>query len=272
MPELSNDQTPSLQEQKLREEIRSLKLKYRLALLGVMSAVIAFVVENYVEIKDILYPAPSVKVLTKDRFLQEHGVVEIFDAAKTGAEPTLKTSVREASDWFEVKAGAYRFVVSLNQQTVLDQQLMLENGDREALLVQGIPQQIQLTVKNETPFPYPQSALKLTIESSGNGYLWIYELKDNNEYQKLYPPDGATKEQHFLYAGEPFHLPDAQNYGLKAGEKVGEENLLFVITSTHKVTTADAIAASMAKATTKASAGPVEENWGVYHLRYRVEL
>lgn len=125
---------------------------------------------------------------------------------------------------------------------------------------------------NKTPRPHPGSVLQFQIESSGNGYLWIYELLDNNEFPQLYPQVGAPAESHSIYAGKPFILPDKKDYGLSAGNEAGQENLLFVVTSTHDVNKANTIAARMANATTKASGGDVLENWGVFLLSYQVEL
>lgn len=254
------------------QEIRTLKLKYRLAVLGIIGVIIAFVIGNQADIKAILYPAPAIKIITGDTFLQQHGTLQIYPSSSGSKSPVLQTSVSEASDWLTLKPGAYRVVVQLNNIKRLDEQVVLENGDKEPLVIEGNHRQIQLKVVNKIPHPYPGAVLQLQVESSGNGYLWIYELMDNNQFQRLYPPVGAVAERHSIYAGKPFTLPDKENYGLRAGNKAGQENLLFVVTSTHDVAIADAIAARMADATTKASGEDVQENWGIYHMSYQIEL
>ncbi len=274
MPNIPNNDTElSLQDQKMIQEIRSLKFKYRLAVLGIIGTIIAFVIGNQADIKAIFYPAPAIKIVTNDTFLQQHGTLQIYSSSGGSESPVLQTSASEASDdWLTLKSGAYRVVVQLNNIKKFDEQVILENGDKELLVIEGNHSQIQLKVVNKTPHPYPGAVLQLQVGSSGNGYLWIYELMDNNQFQQHYPPLGATAERHSIYAGKTFTLPDKENYGLRAGNKVGQENLLFVITSTHDVTIADTIAARMANATTKASGENMWENWGIYHLSYQVEL
>jgi hypothetical protein len=261
----------SLQDQKTIEEIRTLKLKYRLAVLGIIGTILAFIVGNLTDIKAIFYPPPAIKIVTSDTFLKTHGVLMVYSSSEPDS-PVMQTSVSEANDWLTLKPGAYRVVVQLNNIRRLDEHVVLENGDKEPLLIEHSYSQIQLKVVNETPEPYPGSVLRLRVESSGNGYLWIYELLNNNQFRRHYPPVGVVAERHSIYAGKPFTLPDEKNYGLRAGNKEGQENLLFVVTSTHDVTIADAIAARMANATTKASGGDVQENWGIYLLSYQVEL
>lgn len=273
MPNTPNNDTDlSWQDQKMIQEIRTLKLKYRLAVLGIIGTIIAFVIGNQADIKAIFYPPPAIKIVTNDTFLQQHGALQIYHSSSEPESPFLQTSVSEASDWLTLKPGAYRVVVQLNDIKKLDTQIVLENGDMEPLVIEQDHSKIQLKVVNKTPHPYPEAAVQLQVESSGNGYLWIYGLLNNNQFQRHYPPVGATAERHSIYVGKPFALPDKENYGLRAGNKVGQENLLFVVTSTHDATIADAITARMAGATTKASGGEVQENWGIYRLSYQVEL
>ncbi len=198
-------------------------------------------------------------------------MLEIYHTAREPESLVLKTSVQEAGDWLILKPGPYRVVVQLNNIKRLDTQIVLENGDKEPLLIQQAFSRIQLKVVNKIPRPHPGEALDLQVESSGNGYLWIHELLSNNQVQRLYPPVGATADRHSIHVGKPFVLPDKEDYGLRAGKKQGKETLLFIVTSTHDAAIADSIAARMAGATTKASAGEMIENWGIYRLSYQVE-
>lgn len=72
--------------------------------------------------------------------------------------------------------------------------------------------------------------------------------------------------------GKSFIIPDSNDYGITAGDQAGEEQLLFVITSTNRPALANKIAARFAGSTTKAYGGRVTENWGVDDLKYPVGL
>ena len=113
-------------------------------------------------------------------------------------------------------------------------------------------------------------AAKFKLIASGNGYLWIYELGPDNSYTLLYP--SVTTASNQISAGKSFIIPDSNDYGITAGDQAGEEQLLFVITSTDRPALANKIAARFAGSTTKAYGGQVTENWGVYELKYPVGL
>lgn len=135
MPNHPNNETEvSLQDQKMIQEIRSLKLKYRLAVLGVIGTIIAFVIGNREDIKAIFYPAPVIKIVSNDAFLQQHGIMQIYDTPSNSKSPVLEISVREASEWLTWKPGAYRFVIHSKNIKKLDKQLNLVNVIKNYLL------------------------------------------------------------------------------------------------------------------------------------------
>lgn len=267
-----NDKGLSLQDQKVFHEIKRLKLLNIIAVLSLVGSVIAFVIGNLADIKSLFYRPPAIKVVTNDAFLQQNGTLTVIDLSSDPEHTVLTTSVGEAADWITLDPGSYRFKVELNKIIKYDERMILKGGDKEALVINADNRMIQLKVVNNTPRPSPHASLSINVESSGNGYLWIYELLADNKYQKLYPPVGSYPERNYIKVGETFSLPDNRNFGLRAGDKVGQEDLVFIITSTYDVIAADDIAARMANAVTKAAGKEIWENWGVYKLSYQVEL
>ncbi len=61
---MNNNTDLSLQDQKMIQEIQTLKLKYRLAVLGIMGTITAFIIGNQADIKAIFYPLPVIKIFS----------------------------------------------------------------------------------------------------------------------------------------------------------------------------------------------------------------
>jgi len=172
-----------------------------------------------------------------------------------------------------MEPGSYDVVVVVDGQEYLHTSLFLRAGDKEGVVVPSRHNNtILVTVTNETPKPPPGSPLQLNIEASGNGFLWVYDLAKDGGYSLVYPSliaGGSTQNE--IRVGEPFRIPDASNAGIYVSDEPVEEKLLFVVTSSRERGAADKVAARFAAATvSKATAGVVDENWGVFSLTYKV--
>ena len=82
--------------------------------------------------------------------------------------------------------------------------------------------------------PLPGEAIDIKIDVTGNGYLWIYELKNTKMYSLIYPNIKNYTYKNEIYIGETFSFSDKNGITIFAGEKEGEETLLFVVTSIKK--------------------------------------
>lgn len=240
-----------------------------------MGAAAAFIILNYTSITEILYPPPRLRLSVEDAYLKQVGTLSIYRNTNT-SNPFLKTSIAEALDWLPLEQGAYRLELTINDNRYFTRELFLYRGDRETLVIpkQMGTQTIQVTVFNNTPHPPPGSPLHLRVISSGNGFLWIYDLSPEGNPSLVYPgQSGIRSQNHAITAGEPFTIPDPKQKGIFVSNEPGEENLLVVVTSSGQRTTADKIASRMSKAgIAKARGGRIEENWGITLLHYRVSL
>jgi len=264
------DDKVTLETEKLRQDIRSLRQQRLLAILGVIGTVIAFLFANLGDIKAIFYPPPEIKLVLEDDFLKRTGSFSLYDSTAMD-KPLMTLAANEVTDWLTVEPGAYVIIISSGETQVFKRDLFLKDGDREPVVIPPYnTPNIKLVVTNDIPRPVPGSTLKFHIQASGNGYLWVYELGQEQRYSLLYPGVGAASNQ--ISVNEPFILPDSNDYGIKAGDQPGEEKLLFVVTSSSRPAQANKIAARMAGVTTKASGGVVNENWGVQALSYQVKL
>ncbi|HDM79228.1 MAG TPA: DUF4384 domain-containing protein [Deltaproteobacteria bacterium] len=264
----------ALEKAELEEQIRTLKQQRLLAILSTIGAVLAFFILNHGKIMNIVKPPPKIRLEVKDPYLRKIGKLHIENTGAGSSGSAIDTSVKAALDWIPMKEGAYRLVLSANNEVFFKQEIILKAGDRQIILV---PQQrdrtIHVTVKNKTPKPPPGSPLQLEIESSGNGYLWIYDLPKESKPALIYPPETVSVTSHAIIAGKAFPIPDRENNAIFVANEPTEERLLVVVTSSDSRITADKIAARMSDATiSKASSGKIEENWGISLINYRVGL
>ncbi len=269
----SQDNEHSLKEAKLLEEIRGLKQQRLIAILSAIGAVLVFLVTNYTKITDIFYPSPKFRLAVEDTYLQQVGGLLVYKS-QDSSSPVLKTSIAEALDWLPMQEGAFRLELTVEDETFFKKELFLAAGDRETLIIppQKQTQTIEVSVFNDTPRPPPGSPLHLRVISSGNGFLWVYDLPEVGKPALVYPPlSGLGSKLHAIAAGESFSIPDPDKNVIFTASEPGEENLLVVVTSSKQRTTADKIADKMASTTiSKASAGRIEENWGLKQLHYKV--
>ncbi len=264
------DDKVTLETEKLRQDIRSLRLQRLLAILGVVGTIIAFLVGNMSDIKAIFYPPPKIKLVFQGDFLKRTGTFSLYHNTDIN-KALMKLAAKEATDWVSVDPGAYDIIISSGKSQVFKRELILKNGDREAVIIPPyFTPNIKLVVTSDILRPAPGSTLKFHIQTSGNGYLWVYEISREQGFRLLYPGVGAASNR--ISVNKPFILPDSNNYGISAGDQPGEEKLLFVVTSSSHPAQANKIAARMSGVVTKASGSVITENWGVQLLSYQVQL
>ncbi len=261
-----------LEKARLCEEIRSLKLQRLLAVLSTIGAIVAFFVVNHSKINRILNPPPKLKLVVEDPYIKHVGRLIIENTGKDKSS-TLNTSVSAAIDWIPMKAGAYRLKLMIGDTICLDQDVILRAGDKQTVFIpKRNYQTIHVTVKNFTPRPRPGEPIQLEIESSGNGFIWVYDLSSPDTPKLTYPSPKDTAAPRAITAGKTFKIPDSEGTGIFASDKPTEEKLLVVVTSSNSLILANRIAYRMSAASTKASSGQIRENWGVSLVRYRVGL
>jgi len=112
--------------------------------------------------------------------------------------------------------------------------------------------------------------LDLSVQSAGNGYLWVFLLEPGGRPELIYPDTAGPHPVSAISVGQPFSFPDAYGIRLFAADEPKTEKLLFVVTSSSERVTAERIASRINATVTKARSGEETENWGACELSYQV--
>ncbi len=262
----------SLEIQKLKSEIKSLKLQRTIAIIGVIITVSTTFLGNLTQIKSLFIPLPKVRVITNDVFVKRIGEIQIVNLTTKTPQTVLSTAIEEALEWISLEPGSYEIVLTINDKKVYSQKVLLQAGDVEPII---IPKRdtgnMTVEVVNHTPQPVPGAALDLSIDVSGNGYLWVFDYKSDGTYQIIYPNPTAKVFDNEVFVHKTFEFPDKNDVRIFTGETPGEERLLFVVTSSKNVSFAQEKALQMSKVIlAKADAGRNKENWGVAEITYTI--
>jgi hypothetical protein len=258
-----------IKKKKLLSEIKWLKTQRTIALLGVIGAVLAFSITNIASLERLFYNKPMFNIEVDNEYLLKHGELIVYNNYDS-IEPrqVIRTKLNEASDYTSIAEGSYTFVIRNKNINLLSEQLLLKEGDVKTIILPSLNRNIiNINVTNLTPKPLPEQPLEFSIETSGNGYLWVFEHVDK-QYALLYPARGNIVE---IRAMSEFKLVPSDKEGLFAGSTIGEEKLLFVVTSNGDSNVAQRIANNLSDSIiTKASAGKLKENWGATEISYKV--
>lgn len=242
-------------------------------LLTAMAAMIAFFITNFTKIHEILYSDPKIRVSTEDEFLLRHGILKIGDIVhKTLA---IEMKLRDSKEWVTLSPGSYEAKIILNNQPYFTENIYLEKGDADIISVP--PREngsIEVFIERARSKYPPGAEFEAEVESSGNGYLWVFDWRKDH-YQIIYPTEdqSITAIHKAITFGVPFIFPRPEGeLTIKVAEDAGEERLLFVVTSSDNFDFAQVIANRFnLNILSKASLGQREENWGVAEITYHVE-
>jgi len=101
----------------------------------------------------------------------------------------------------------------------------------------------------------------------------VFDFSDDGKYSQVYPDLKTPNTVAAIRAGETYKIPDAKGVNILTNENVGQERLLFIVTSAPLSEEAQKIATRMSKAViSKASTGREKTNWGIASLQYNVSL
>lgn len=255
---------------KLLEEVRSLRQQRVLAILGAVGATIAFLVSNAHQVSEILYRQPRVMVTTDDDFLQRNGQLTIARGDE-GKQLVVSDGFSESPRWFTIGPGAYALTVLAAGELVYRKEFTVERGERRAFVVPGAQgATIRIAVEDRSGHVGPGSQLAFGVSASGNGYLWVFD-KTAEGYALVYPDECEDACGNDISVAQQFRLPDRRLRTVIAGDRSGDETLLFLVTSSSTTGSAKRLASQLAGgAITKASGGVALNNWGFTEVTYRV--
>ena len=121
--------------EKLREEIRGLKLQRITAVLGILGAVGAFLFGNYDKITDLIWPQPKLQIVTEDEFLRNNGSVTIERLVDGAFQPLHKAPIAELRQWIRLPEGSYLIRAYLDDRVVSEVEAILRAGERRPVIM-----------------------------------------------------------------------------------------------------------------------------------------
>ena len=260
-----------LEVEKLQEEVKKARRENRIWIIGLLIAIAGFGLGNLNTIKGLVVREPRVRLIVEDSFIKRVGMIRI---ARTSGnrEVELETAVIEAEGWLTLQPGSYEVEITVDGKAFYTRKLFLKAGDSEPIIVpERETGSIRIVVKNHTPNPRPGTPLDLSVESSGNGFLWVFDHSDDGKFSQIYPDPATPAAVAEIQAGTTYSIPDANGIKILTNKDIGQERLLFVVTSSSSVQEAQKIAARMSEAViSKANIGHEKANWGIARLQYEV--
>lgn len=271
---MPSDENQYIEVKKLQEEIRSLRLQRFLLLLATLGSVISFIVANYANIVDILYPSPQISVSISDPFLRANGVIEVQKLNSGKWEKEISTSAKESEEWITLPEGSFKVRLLFNDEAFDAKQVQLRKGDSRIIkfedMLNGV---IKVKVKRKTQNILPNTPLQLEVASSGRGYIWVFDITPEKQLSLIYPDAGSEPSTHEIFPESKYRIPDTRNFGVFSGDAPGMERLLFLVTATPNESLALSIASNFSGSTTaKAQGGVVEVDWGAFIESYDIKF
>lgn len=274
----NNDNTNDLKNEKmklevemLQEEVKKARRENRIWVISLLIAIVGFGLGNLNTIKDLVIREPQLRLIVEDSFVKRVGMVRIAHTSGN-REVAVETSISEAEEWLTLSPGSYEVEISVEGKPFYSQKILLKPGDSEPIIVpQRETGSIRILVKNHTPNPKPGTPLDLSIESSGNGFLWVYDHSKDGKFSLVYPDPQKPGTLAEIRAGKTYTIPDANGINITTNDDIGQERLLFVVTSSPSAQDAQKIVTRISEAViSKADTGHEKANWGIARLQYDV--
>lgn len=247
-------------------ELATVRLQYRIAILGIIGSAIAFFVIQQKNIKGLFTNDPRIIYNSNEFFVQDKALVSIRDSK---GELKGRADIKNMGDGFELPPGSYTSTIQIDTQQIWQESFVIAaNETRKIILPEFYTNAIKVHVKNNTGSIGPGQRIDVAISASGNGYLWIYELMNKTESKLLFPADPSTNTN-MIRSGEAFSFPD--DLSLFTGKEIKQEKYIFLVTSINDESFANNIMSMLyAKTITKGEVKDIDQNWGFQEISVQV--
>ncbi len=261
-----------IQQAQVLEEIKGLKVRTLISILTAIGAVVGFLIVHNNSINQILTKKPVVTILSEEYVIKSNATVSILKIENEKHTEIINLDFEKFSNGIELEAGMYEARLSVAGQQFWDDKFLLSDNDKLNIKIPKLLEgKIKLFITNNTKEPLPEQQLDLEIRTSGNGYLWIFEILDNS-IKRQYPPESGTYSNRISVV-EVFKFPDSEGLALFAGAVPKVEKYLFVATSIDDVNLAEKIATMLTKK--QIEKGNIvqnnESNWGAEMVSIKIK-
>lgn len=255
-----------LKQKQILAEIRSIRLQYILAIVGVIGSVLAFVVIQRNNIKDLFTKESRLFYLSDENFVNAYAVVVVKDVK---GEIKVNTTLSNTAKGIVLEPGSYSAGVKIDSQRIWSESFTLaKNEIRKIALPKFFASSIKVVVENGRPVVQPGDKIDVSISASGNGYLWIFEILDTET--KILFPTTESQDKNYITAGDVFAFPEG--LALFAGPDAKMEKYLFLVTSFNDMNYAEDILHMLYKKDiAKGDVKSIEQTWGKQELQVEVK-
>jgi hypothetical protein len=251
--------TLALEADKLRNEIASLRIQRWLAVGGAIAAIVAFLITNW----DKVAPQAHIGIRSPDAFITRLADAVIENA--TDQKVVYQSKLEAAKKWITVPPGAYNVRIAIDGSSISEHAVALERGDYEVVrLASQTSGNMRVQTRLGRKTFAPGSQLPLAVDSSGNGFVWLFEAVSGT--MKLVFP-ASRQTQHMISVEKSFEFDT-----LSVSDVAGEEKLLVLVTSTDDEADAHTLAQRFTPSFAKATAVPRNQDWGAKLVVYNVGL
>lgn len=255
--------------EKLRQEIKSLRQQRVLAVVTILGGAAAFLLTNAERLFDLIHGDPKISISTDDESLRRNARFSV--ESQTGEKGVVAADTLSESRTLSLPPGTYRLTATSFDETVYTRDFTVGKGERRTMSIPGLSNaSIRVSVQNQSGRIGPRSQLEFQVESSGNGYVWIFEVTRKNP-TLIYPEGCSQACGNEISVDQGLHLPDTRQRAIFAGDRTRTESLLFLVTSSSDLDTATRLAAPFSIGTVlKASGGTAKGNWGYATVSYDI--
>lgn len=252
-----------------REEIRWIKVQRNIAILGVFAAIftnsLQYITKAYGN-----YTEATLSINIEDKYLSSKSLVSIY-SVNDNTKPIVKAHPNEVSNGLRLKDGSYLIKIELKETTLYEDYIHLSKAERKTFsLPSFFKGSFLVFAKTNAIKIYPDTPVPLIVESSKDGYLWIYELKKGENPEFKFP---KQNKENAIKVGGDFILPRRNVEYIKSSKKIGKEKLLIIVTAKMEKSEADKLALMIANSSLqKADSSISKISYGFSTLSYEVQL
>ena len=255
--------------EKEKEEIKWIKVQRNIAILGIIAAILANSIQYTGKLYN-WYSLSKIAIEMEDDYLMNRSFICIYNSNNT-VNPIVKAHPIDLKKGTSLVEGSYLVKMEYQNTILFEDYIYLKKHEHKIYKLPNIfGGSFLVFAKINAIHIYPNMPLPLIVESSREGYLWIYELDDKTPPKFIFPKSFKNNE---IFAGDQYTLPRKNVEFIKTGSYEGKEKLLFIVTEKNDKGAADKIALNTFKNTLqKADSSLTNINYGITAVSYSIRL